>query len=508
MEARLDDRLPPCDDSLLLRGAVELAGMIAAREVSSREVTNAFVDRIEAVDDQLHAVCWPLFDAACAAAAAADEAQAHGQALGPLHGVPITIKECFHIAGTPSTMGLTALREKMEGTDGALVAKLKAAGAIVLGKTNVPQLMILHETDNPVYGRTNNPRDLDRTPGGSSGGEGAIIAAYGSPLGLGSDLGGSIRIPAHFCGVCGLKPTNHRLTKSGTVENLHGMEALQFQPGPLARRVEDLDVAMRILASGDDWTTDVQVAPAAYKDAGSVEVGRLRIGVIGDDRYAIPHPAIRRAVGEAATALTSAGASIEEIDPPDVKRGMDLYFGLLGADGAAGFRRLVKGSKVDPRIASILRLGGTSRWLRPGMAAGLRTQGKGQLANLVLAAGPRKTDEYWQLTYHAKQYVTEYLTSLSKRRIDAIICPPHAKPAFAHGDGKPDSLIDASYAFIFNLLGIPCGIVPTTTVLPGEAEKSQAGLPVGVQVAAGYWREDIVLRVMHVLERHGDSASA
>ena len=232
-----------------------------------------------------------------------------------------------------------------------------------------------------------------------------------------------------------------------------------------------------------------------------MQVEKLRVGVVSDDGYASPHPAIGRAVDEAAAALASAGAEVEKIEPPDVSEGMSLYFGLLGADGAAGFRRLVRGSKVDPRVASILRLGGTARWLRPAMATGLRSQGKQQLADLVLAAGPRKADEYWQLTYQAKQFVTRYLNTLAERRIDAVICPPHATPAFGHGEGTPDSLIDASYAFIFNLLGTPCGVVPTTTVSPGEGDPSQAGLPVGVQVAAGYWREDVVLRVMQVLEQ-------
>lgn len=497
----LDPRLPPCEDSLVLRGAAELARNIAAGEISSREVVSAFLDRIAAVDDQLNAICWPLFDQARTAAAAADQTQAQGQTLGPLHGVPITIKECFHIAGTPSTMGLSAYKDHLQPNDSSLVASLKAAGAIVLGKTNVPQLMILHETDNPLYGRTNNPRNLDCTPGGSSGGEGAIIAAHGSPCGLGSDLGGSIRIPAHFCGVAGLKPTTFRLTKQGTIENLRGLDALQFQPGPLAARVEDLDLMMRVLTSGQQWHTDCEVTPAPWPDVSQVSVGKLRIGVIKNDQYAPPAEPIAQAVERATDALTACGAQVEEIDPPDVQMGMALYFALAGADGAGDLKRLVKGSEVDPRVASILRLGGTSRWLRPAMARGLRTQGKRQLADIVAAAGPRSADSYWKINYKAKTYVREYLTSLAERGIDAIICPPHARSAFAHREGKPDSLISASYAFMMNLLGIPCGVVPYGWMPP----ENNCRLPVGVQVAAGYWREDIVLAVMQVLEQSRQS---
>ena len=186
---------------------------------------------------------------------------------------------------------------------------------------------------------------------------------------------------------------------------------------------------------------------------------------------------------------------------------MALYFGLMVADGAADLRRLAKGSTLDRRVASILRLGATPRWLRPAMASGLKSQGRERLAELVLAAGPRKADGYWQLTYQARQYVADYLTSLARRRIDAIICPPHAACPFRHGEGKPDSLITASYAFIFNLLGVPCGVVPTTTVSPSEAADGEAGLPIGVQVVAGLWREDVALRVMQVLEQHRDAAA-
>ena len=508
MDEIFDPRLAPPANPLLKLGAGQLAKMIAQRSVSSAEVTEAFLGRIAEVDEEVAAVCWPLFEEAKAAAKAADEFQVRGKELGPLHGVPITIKECFDIAGTPSTMGLTARRNKLETNDGLLVARLKAAGAIVLGKTNVPQLMILHETDNPIYGRTNNPRDLKRTPGGSSGGEGAIIAACGSPLGLGSDLGGSIRIPAHFCGVCGLKPSSFRLTQRGTVENMRGMESVQFQPGPLARRVEDLDRSMRVMTAGDDWKTNPHVSAAPWPDFKLVNITSLRIGFFNDDGYSTPHPAIRRAVDEAAAAVRNAGAEVEEIPPPNVEQAMRLYFAVVGADGAADLKRLAQGSELDPRVSSILRLGGVSRWWRPSMAAGLRSRGHSQLAELVAAAGPRKADEYWQLTYEMKQFVHDYLASLAQRRIDAVICPPHAQPAFGHGEGKPPSLIAASYAFVMNVLGVPCGVVPTSNVRAAEGEQDELGLPVAVQVAAAPWREDVVLRVMQVLQEQRDKSTS
>ncbi len=190
--------------------AAQIARRVARREVSALEVVQAHIARIEAVNGRLNAVVVPRFDEARTEAAAADDRLARGEPIGPLHGVPITVKECFHLAGTPASIGLARRQHELSADDGLLVARLRKAGAIVLGKTNLPQLMIWHESDNPVYGRTNNPWDLGRTPGGSTGGEAAIIAARGSPLGLGNDLGGSIRVPCHFCGIHGFKPTSLR----------------------------------------------------------------------------------------------------------------------------------------------------------------------------------------------------------------------------------------------------------------------------------------------------------
>jgi fatty acid amide hydrolase len=242
-------------------GAAELARLIASGAVSSREVVAARIARIAAVNPKLNAVVAPRFEEALAEAAAADAAQARGESRGPLHGVPVTLKECFDLAGTPSTFGLPQRATHRATADDPYVVRLRRAGAIVLGKTNVPQLLLYIESDNPVYGRTSNPWNLDRTPGGSSGGEGAIIAAGGSPLGLGSDLGGSIRFPAHFCGIHGLKPTSGRLNFLNKVL-LPGMEGVRDQAGPLARRVETssagLPVGVQVAAR--HWREDIVLA--------------------------------------------------------------------------------------------------------------------------------------------------------------------------------------------------------------------------------------------------------
>lgn len=496
-------------------GAAEIARQISRGELSSASVVEAFIRRIEEVNGSLNAVVIRLFDEARTAAKLADDAVTRGEPLGPLHGVPVTIKECFHVAGTPSTMGLTNRSENIR-EDGPLVRRLRRAGAIILGKTNVPQLMVWHEADNPLYGRTNNPWDLTRGPGGSTGGEAAIIAARGSPLGLGGDLGGSIRIPCHFCGIHGLKPTSVRLPRGGTAKNLHGMEAIKYQPGPLARRVEDLQLALSVFCDSGGETEPAEVPPVSLGDPAKVDVSKLRVAMFTDDGYFSPSPAIRRAVQEAAEALRTRGATVEPWNPPSTLEAMKLYFGLMGADGGADARRIVKGSQLDPRLRRLLRIAGFPTLARIPLAAIFNAVGQRWSARLLSAAQGCSASRYWQLTYRLGQYVDDYLDSLAAGRFDAVISPPHALPAMPH-DTALDLLPAASYSFVPNLLGVPVGVVSITRIRPGEetdrpasrdsveklaqrTETGSAGLPIGVQVFARPWREDIVLALMGAIE--------
>src|SRR5260221_14351964 len=202
-------------EALTSLSAPELANMIACGDLSSVEAVEAHIERIERVNPGLNAVVVKRYDAARAEARQADERRANGEVLGPLHGVPITIKESLDLIDTPSTFGLQSRGRILARQNDLYLARMRKAGAIILGKTNVAQLLYYIESDNPVYGRTNNPWNLDRSPGGSSGGQAAIIAAGGSPMGLGTDIGGSIRVPATFCGIAGLKPTAGRTPDAG-----------------------------------------------------------------------------------------------------------------------------------------------------------------------------------------------------------------------------------------------------------------------------------------------------
>lgn len=506
--------------------ASQIADRIRARDLSVTEVVEAFIARIADVNPALNAVVIPRFDQARAAAAAADQhlrSLSDRAGLPPLFGVPVTIKECFHLAGTPSTIGLTGdANGGLAAADGAIVSRLLAAGAIILGKTNLPQLMIWHESDNPVYGRTNNPWNLERTCGGSSGGEAAIIAARGSPLGLANDLGGSIRIPCHFCGVHGLRPTSHRLSRTGARRTLRGFEAIVTQAGPIARHVADLSLALGVLIGADSEQRTGDGIPVPLHDHSTVDLSQLRIATWSSDGVFPSSPAVQRAVSEASAALRKAGATIVPLDPQEVEKifhpseAFDLYCNLVSADGGADARRIAEGSVRDPRVARLMWIAGLSPAVRATLAAGLHRVGQHWQSRIVRNARRRSTDAFWQLVERKNNLVSRIFRALHERRIDALLCPPYALPAPPHVRTF-DLLAASSYSLLINLLGLPSGTFSLTRVKTSEensrprsrdkvlaaaalADRASAGMPIGVQVSALPWREDVVLALMQALE--------
>lgn len=511
------------DATLTSLSASELACRIAAGRLSSREIVEAHIRRIEVVNPRLNAVVVPLFEQARAEATRADRLREQGTLLGPLHGVPITLKEQFMVSGTPTTVGLMSHKSQLMERDGPLVTRLRQAGAIVLGKSNVSQLLLsLSGTcENPVYGRTNNPWDLARTPGGSSGGEAAIIAARGSPLGLGADNGGSIRIPAHFCGLYSLLPTVRRLTNldSPSFAEAAGQESTIAQPCPIARSAQDLRLAMSILAAPGLHALDPSVPPVPWPDPTAVSLVGLRIGMYTENAVFSVSPAVRRAVEEAAQILRNCGAIVESWNPPDVAEAVRIWVSLRGADGFATYKGLLRGNPSDPRIRFNIRMTRLPEVIRASLAALLKRIGQAHIASSLQAVrGALSVDQYWRLVEEGNQYRHHFLSALDAQRFDALLCPPYALPAPTHNiSGIVNSTNAGSYAILYNLLGLPAGVAPVTRVRPGEeserrvgkdrveraaraVEMNSAGLPVGVQVVARPWREDIVLALMEALE--------
>ena len=485
-------------DELTRQSASGLARLIASRGVSATEAVRAHVERIQATDGRLNAIVVPLFDRALAEAGEADQRSAEGR---PLHGVPITVKECFDVAGTPSTVGLQTRKATIATQDAELVRRLRAAGAILVGKTNVPQFLLYAESDNPVYGRTNNPWNVARSPGGSSGGEGAAVAAGYAPLGLGTDLGGSVRIPAHFCGVHSLKPTPDRLTLRGTAdEELFRLVKFADAAGPLARSVEDLRLGMAALGSPVE----------------GARVESLRIGFFEDNRMFSPSAAVRRAVGEAAAALRAAGCSVEEFEPPDTEEALRLFYNFMTA-AAGDFKAVLHGSKVDPRVKELMRLAALPNSLRPLVAGLYGLRGQRAVARVLQWTRGRTEAELAALEVEWDRFRSRTLDRLGK--LDVIVCPTSVFPAIPHGASRDVDLATFSYTAPFNILAWPAGSVAVTRVRPEEeagrppardrveetarrVDEGSTGLPVGVQVAARPGRDDLVLAVMQALETH------
>jgi amidase len=453
-------------DEIIYASASELARAIRRKEVSSVEAVDAHYARIKEVNPTLNAVVLLTEEAARARAREADEALARGEAWGPLHGVPVTIKDAFEMAGVVSAGGTKGRAGHVPAADATGVARLKAAGAVVLGKTNTPEISLAFESDNLVYGQTKNPYDLSRTPGGSSGGEAAAIASGMSPLGLGSDAGGSIRLPAHFCGIAGIKPTSGRTARTGHFPPMGGMLDSIWQIGPLARRVEDLYLALPLLC-GNDWR-DPTVAPAPLGDPSEVDVKGLRVALHTDNGIVTPTEEIMRAVRDAAGVLRDAGAEVVEALPPVPPNAYEMLLGLYGADGGAGLRMLLAFSGTDETHALMTRL------------------------LEVLSQVSLTTAELEGLVFHLDMWRSQMLSFM--RDYDLVLCPPCAREAMPHGTTfDDDNQLVFVYTMLYNLTGWPGVVV--------RAGATSEGLPVGAQFVARPWREDVALAAALEVER-------
>ncbi len=496
--------------------AGEIVRRIADRDLSSADAVEHFITRLNAVNPMLNAVTVELYDSARKKAGDVDQALSRGEKLGPLAGLPVTIKECFDLVGTASTYGLPSRRNEIEATNDPHVAALLAAGAIPIAKTNLPQLMIFTESDNPLYGRTNNPWDLERSCGGSSGGEGAAIGAGASPLGLGNDIGGSLRIPAAFCGIASIKPTAGRVPDHCGHGLPTGQQGITAQAGPMAKYVADVAMGLRVL----DRARDPFVSPGPeLGDPAVVDLSRLRFAAFTDDGEFPVAPAVRRAVAEATQILTAAGAKLVAWQHPPLTRVNDLFFACLSADSAKAFRRLLRGNQTDRRIRPLLLTAGLPSALRSVLSSALEAIGQRRSAATMRRFASGSADEYWQTVEAIGSFRRELLWSLERAEdgpIDFIVCPAYPVPAVRHGATEMMPM-PGSYITLANVSGFPAGIVPVTRVRQGEesdrpasrdlvdrvareAERGSAGLPIAVQVLARPWRDHIALAAMAAIE--------
>jgi amidase len=441
-----------------------MARMIRTGEISSVELMEAHIEQIGKINPALNAVTGLLEESALEAAQRADRQQSRGETSGPLHGIPVSIKDSIDVAGTKCTAG-TLGRENCEPAkdDATLVKRLRAAGAIPLCKTNLPDLLFAYETDNLIYGRTNNPYDLERTPGGSSGGESALIAACGSPLGLGSDAAGSVRLPAHFCGITSIKPTTGRLPRTGHVPPAGGWVAEVWQIGPMARHVEDLKLAMELLSGEDglDFT-----APPVPLDR-PLDLRHLRLAFFTTNGFIDCTSATEQAVRTAASHLADCGMIVEETTPPGVADAYELELALLGADGSEG---------IDAYLQTV-----GSHERHPLLESGFLSR-----MRLYRATMSQFASRWAQWD--------QYRADLARffQRYDAILSPVYTQPALKHGESvKPGNFEGFSYTMAWNV-----GAAPAAVVRCAE----EGGLPINVQVITKPWRDMLALDISAELE--------
>jgi fatty acid amide hydrolase 2 len=463
---------------LIEMSASALAAGIREGEFSSREVIDAHIARVEAVNPSLNAMVEPRFGLAREEADAADSLRAGGGELPPLHGVPCTIKEFFGVEGMHNTGGIYSHRERMAPADASDVARLKAAGAIILGTTNAPEGGLWMETYNKIYGRTSNPWDLKRTSGGSSGGEGALVASGASPIGLGSDVGGSIRIPAAFCGTVCHKPSGGLLPNTGHFPPAPAGNGAFLCTGPLVRRVEDLWPLIQILAGPDG--IDPACRPFELGDPASVDLSEIVVFPMESNGRQGVHKIMRQAVRDATTALEQRGATVREIELPRMKKALDIWVGMLSDVAETHYPELLgsEGKPIKP-FWELLKCGirqsnFTAIAVLTAGLDGVTARFQGRIGRLV------------ELGQALRAELDELLGTNG-----VILHPPYGRPAPRHWDAMRTPFSPAHTA-IFNVMESPVTCVPM-----GWSAKN---LPISVQIVGAPGQDHLTVAAAAVLE--------
>ncbi len=445
-----------------------MVSMIRDRAISPVELVQAHLRQIEAHNPRLNAFVTVLADEALQAARRAEMAVTRGDALGLLHGVPVTVKDSFDMAGLPTLCGSRFRSGHRADADATAVARLRAAGAIILGKTNTPELLFHYESDNFLTGRTNNPWDVERTAGGSSGGEGAAIAAFCSAGGIGSDGGGSIRIPAHFCGIAGLKPTPGRVPGTGHFPAIGHPGGLLGVAGPMARSARDVQLLFAALAGYD--SQDPFSVPLPLRVP---ETSGLRVGV-WPQFYDVPVQAsMRAAVDKASQALMNLRIDCEPFEPSGLERAPNVWWFFFGRLPAPSLRNLIEDRRHD------------AHWTVT------------EFLDQALGEAPPDVNDILKSLAIRDRMRAHLLKQME--RFPVLLTPVCGVAAFSHRsrtwptDGKSIGLFQAMMPSTFvNLLGLPAMVIPFGM--------SDDGLPVGIQLVGRPFEEELLLDVAVRLE--------
>lgn len=447
--------------------ATDIACKIKRKEITVIEVVKAFLERIAAVNPVINALQQFEPERILNEAKSADKAIKKSTILSRLHGIPITLKDAFHVKGFKCSKGCPGLLKDISHEDATAVKRLKDEGAIILGITNVPELLLSYETDNLIYGATNNPHDITRTPGGSSGGEAAIIAAGGSPMGIGSDAGGSIRQPAHYCGICAHKPTQGLVPFTGNLPQQGAGIATQIvSMGPMARHVEDLITMMEIISGADEC--DPHAVNVTFKNPIHVDISQLRIAYFYHIGQVKASTDIIAAIDKVAEHLKGEVRYIEELYPKPFDNAFKLHMEtfMLGGDGGESFVQLFKtfGNQKPSYLAQQY----------------LKNAAKCRLSVAELRQRFMLVEEF---RYSMMAFMQDF---------DIIISPVATTPARYHKE-TPNYLEEFSYTTAHNLTGWPASVVPIT--------KTKSGLPIAIQIAAKPWHDHLVLALAQSLQK-------
>jgi amidase len=461
--------------------ASELARRIRDREISSAEVTEAFLARIAVHNNKINAIVHLLDSDARSRAKDADEAIARGQSWGPLHGVPVTIKEQFLMTDTPSTLNTKRMKDFIARQDGVIVKRIRSAGAVILGKTNVPANLQGYQVQGDIYPEGTNPFGFEYTPGGSSGGGAAAVAAGMTALELGADGGGSLRIPAHFCGVYCLKPTDKTVVRYGGLPLPKGARRFLVnmgQPGPLSRSIDDLELLWEIIRGPDP--SDFEIAPIDWRPPSSRSLAQLRLAWTDGFEQYVAGAETREQLSALADRIERAGARVEKAAPAIHPRASEVFVELLGTSLGQDMPWVVR--KLFPRF----------------VARGL-LKGQPHMVRLLRRALKMNTQEY-AAALGLKRVLVEDIERFFASH-DVLLAPVSFGPAFKRCkegspldfDGTTGPYNDYCWPYVgpFNASGHPALVIPLGT--------SKDALPVGVQLIGPYWSEPELLHIARQL---------
>jgi Asp-tRNA(Asn)/Glu-tRNA(Gln) amidotransferase A subunit family amidase len=458
-------------DKIIFGTIAEIAAGIREKKFSPVEVVNAYLERGSALQPKLNAFVHIDVEGARKQARAAEAALMCGDGVGPLHGVPLTIKSCIDAAGWPTPAGSLLRKDYMPQMDAPLVARLREAGAIILGNTNTPEYLMAYETDNSLSGKTSNPWNLERSAGGSSGGEAAAIASGCSAGGVGSDGGGSIRVPAHFCGICGLKPTPGRIPATGHFPGGGGAFGWIGVVGPMARTVADVRALFEVMVGPD--AGDALSSPVPVRQVKEKDVRGLRVGILVSDVLGKATPETILAVERAGSLLSERGFLVERKRLSGLDYALELWWYFFG-----------------PVIANIIREGdgGQDEMMSPMLR---------EYVALATAEMKLTYDGFLKACGERDRLRAEILRQMEEPTV--LLSPVSAGPAFKHGEGNWRSGAKENYRDTMrhsqwlNLAGLPGVAVPVGA--------SRDGLPIGVQVIGRPYEEELVLAVAEAIER-------